>query len=57
LAKKETQPHLVTDVELEVAMVGIIVSLGILLQLEEAITDLDDEVVAIPKHVIHHGGG
>jgi hypothetical protein len=54
---KETQPHPVTDVELEVAMVGIIVSLGILLQLEEAITDLDDEVVAIPKHVIHHGGG
>lgn len=55
MAMKETQPPPVTDVEVEVTIVGIVVPLSMLLQLEEAITDLGNEVVVIPKHVIHHG--
>lgn len=44
---KEPKPHLVTDVELQGAMVGIVVALGVGLSLEQSVMNVDEEGVPV----------
>jgi hypothetical protein len=48
LAMKEAEPDPITDAKLQLAMMGVVVLLGILLGLEKTITNLREEGVPIP---------
>jgi hypothetical protein len=45
---KEAEPDPITDAKLQLAMMGVVVLLGILLGLEKTITNLREEGVPIP---------